>query len=44
MEGYQACGFVVRTVIHLAEALFISHPMPVGIRYWYYGFVHTLCG
>jgi len=24
---------MVRTVIHLAEALFISHPIQVGIQY-----------
>jgi len=43
MEGYQAWGFVIRAVIRLAEALFILHPMPVGIG-CFYGFVHTLCG
>ena len=31
MEGYRAYGFVVFTVMHLAEVLLFSHPtMPVG--------------
>ena len=30
MEGYRAYVFVVFTVMHLSEALFFSHPMPVG--------------
>ena len=35
--------FMVLTVVHLAETLLFSHPMPVGIGYWFYGFFHTLC-
>ena len=30
MEEYQAYVFVVFTVMHLAEVLLFSHPMPVG--------------
>ena len=30
-------------VQHLAVALLFSHPIPVGIGYWFYSFFHTLC-
>jgi len=36
-------SFRFSTVQHLAEALLFSHPMPVGIGYWFHGFFHTLC-
>ena len=42
MEGYRAYGFMIFTVMHPAEALFFSHPMPIGIRYWFHFFFYTL--
>lgn len=37
--GYRACGFVISGSLILPSWLLFSHPMPLGIGYWYHGYV-----
>jgi len=43
IDGYRACGFVISGGLAFNSRLCFSHPMPVGIGYWFYGFFHNLC-